>query len=180
MMSPVERMRARSNCVIWCCFLLLQSLSSVSQPVQNSSEFEKQYAERIKMEYIFNVYIPKNLEEVFSELNRLTDTEARQKLKLADENLIASKLHFSLGRWMQIHWGFDEGSRLSHHYRMKGITYTDDLIDLLIRAWHRHLRGVDIREDALIQNYIERRRRAFKLRTDTSEVLKIEEVKEPR
>lgn len=38
------------------------------------------------------------------------------------EDVIASKLHFSLGRWIELNWSLVEGSRLSHYYKLKGVT----------------------------------------------------------
>ncbi len=137
----------------------------------DSVEYLRNYAERIKLDRIDDVYIPKDTEDALNELFRLTDPEGRKKLVTAPEDTIASKLHFSLGRWIQINWGFDAGSRLSHFYKLKGVTETDDKIDLLIRAFHRKLRGAPIDEEKLIQTYIEKRRKEHENRVKKLKVL---------
>ncbi len=137
----------------------------------DSVEYLKNYAERIKLDRIDDVYIPSDTEDALNELFRLTDPEGRKKLLTAPEDTIASKLHFSLGRWIQINWGFDGGSRLSHYYKLKGVTETDDKIDLLIRAFHRKLRGKNIEEDKLILTYIDKRKKEHEARTKKLKVL---------
>ncbi len=137
----------------------------------DSVEYLKNYAERIKLDRIDDVYIPKDTEDALNELFRLTDPEGRKKLVTAPEDTIASKLHFSLGRWIQINWGFDGGSRLSHYYKLKGVTETDDKIDLLIRAFHRKLRGIPIEENELILAYIDKRKKEHEARLKNLKVL---------
>ena len=100
---------------------------------RNAEEFLEAYQKRIKLERINDVYIPADLKDAMEELDRLTDQRAAEKLKYAPEDTVASKLHFSLGRWMQLHWGLEEGSRLSHYLKIKGLSFPDDMMDLLIR-----------------------------------------------
>lgn len=62
------------------------------------------------------------------------------------EDVIASKLHFSLGRWIELNWSLVEGSRLSHYYKLKGVTYPDDMVDLLLRSFYRKINNQSIDE----------------------------------
>ncbi|MBK9272270.1 MAG: hypothetical protein IPM48_11815 [Saprospiraceae bacterium] len=131
----------------------------------DSVEFIKNYNERILLSRINDVYIPKDTDDAMAELLRLTDSEGRKKLITASEDTIASKLHFSLGRWISINWGFEEGSRLSHYYKLKGVTETDDKIDLLIRAFYRTVKSDPIMEDKLVNHYIAKRKKEHELRS---------------
>ncbi|MBK6698868.1 MAG: hypothetical protein IPG55_03005 [Saprospiraceae bacterium] len=137
--------------------LLFNSKNLWSQATDTALQ-RKIYNERIQKTRIADVYIPMNTNDAMNELLRLSDSVAREKIKTTKEDTIASKLHFSLGRWMQINWGFDEGSRLSHYYRTKGVTYTDDMIDLLIRSFYRTIVKQPIEEEKLIQKYIDLRK----------------------
>jgi hypothetical protein len=85
-------------------------------------------------------YIPKDLEDAFKELDELSPPKELTKIKLADEDLIAKKLHFGLGRWMAYNWNFDLGSRFSHYLTINmNLRYTDDMIDFMLRVYHRYL-----------------------------------------
>ncbi len=121
-------------------------------------EYLELYESRIQLERINDVYIPMDLQDAIRELDRLSDKKAIPKLINSSEDTVASKLHFSLGRWMNIHWGLEEGSRLSHHLKSRGMSYPDDMIDFLIRIWHRHLTKKSWEEEQLIQAYIAKRR----------------------
>lgn len=141
-----------------------------AQSVQER-EYKKNYESRIQLSRINDVYIPSNTDEAMKELVRLTEPEARAKLLTVPEDSIASKLHFSFGRWMLIHWGFDEGSRISHYYSLKGIRDTDDKLDLLIRCFYRHLENKPLREEELIKYYIGKEEAEAELRKKKAKVL---------
>ncbi len=71
---------------------------------QTEAEYEKQYQQRIKEEMINGVYIPRNFDEAFVELERLSPQEGINKFRSASEEVITSKLHFGLGRWILVNW----------------------------------------------------------------------------
>ena len=108
---------------------------------QTAEEFEANYAKRIKEEMLFGVYIPVDLDDAYSELNRLSNPEAIGGFKNAPEDEIRRKLHFGLGRWIMSNWGLEEGSRISHYLKLKGISIPDDMVRVIIVTWHRKLNG---------------------------------------
>ncbi len=139
---------------------------------EKEQEFKKNYEKRIQLARIDDVYIPVNTEDAMKELVRLTEEEARKKLLTVPEDTIASKLHFSLGRWIMIHWGLEEGSRLSHYYVQKGMGNKDDIVDLLLRSFYRHLKGVALEEDKLVAKYIVKQKTDLEERKKKSKVIK--------
>ncbi len=144
----------RNHLLIILFIVFASNLFSQNTP----EEFEKMYQERIHLERINDVYIPKNVEDAMLELDRLTDSNVAAGLIQISEDSLASKLHFSLGRWMQINWGLEEGSRLSFYLKSKGLSFPDDMEDLLIRCWYRHLSNKDLEQEKLIENYIAKRK----------------------
>lgn len=108
---------------------------------QTAEEYEANYTKRITQEVINGVYIPFDLEDAFTELNRLSEASGLAKFKNASEEVIRRRLHFGLGRWILVNWGFEDGSRLSHYLRDKGISYPDDMVRVTIVSWHRYLNG---------------------------------------
>ena len=112
---------------------------SMTSSAQTPEEFEANYNKRIKMEMINGVYIPADLEDAFSELNRLSDPNGLKEFKYSPEDSIRRKLHFGLGRWILINWGIEEGSRFSHHMKGRGVSLPDDIVEVTIITWHRKL-----------------------------------------
>lgn len=106
---------------------------------QTAEEYEANYAKRIKLEMINGVYIPIDLEDAFSELSRLSSTEGLATFKASPEDSIRRKLHFGLGRWILINWGLEDGSRISEYMKNQGIAIPDDMVEVIILTWHRHL-----------------------------------------
>ncbi len=103
------------------------------------NELDSTYQSNIKKSRLNGVYIPKDMDEAFAELDRLSPKESLDKIKRADEKLIAKKLHFGLGKWMAHNWNFDEGSRFSHYLKNLGLFKTDDMIDFMLISYHRYL-----------------------------------------
>lgn len=112
---------------------------------QTAAEYQANYAKRIKMESINGVYIPVDLEDAFSELSRLGEPSGIAMFKEAPEDSIRRNLHFGLGRWIMINWGLEEGSRISHYLKEHGVTFPDDMVEVIIVTWHRQLNNQPLR-----------------------------------
>lgn len=128
---------------IFPAFLHAQS-EPVEGPASTEAEFEQQYKERIAKEKLNGVYIPKNLDDALLQLDKLISAESQAKIKTIPEDSVCKVLHFRLGQWIILNWGFYGGSRLSHYLRSAGITYPDDMADFIILAYHRKLNGKTI------------------------------------
>lgn len=77
------------------------------------------YNENIKKSRLYNVYIPRDIDDALIKLIELTNEDARLPLLKIDEHTMAKKLYFGLGRWMEYNWNFEEGSRFSHYLRTR-------------------------------------------------------------
>jgi hypothetical protein len=126
------------------CACLVSATAQLEKPVETESEYEKNYAWRIRQERLDGVYIPRDLVNSFEELNRLVDADSKQKFKDAPEEVAVHRLYFSLGRWIIQKWGFYEGSRLSHHLRNYGIYHPEDMAQVVIVSYHRYLHRIPI------------------------------------
>ena len=112
---------------------------------QTPAEYEANYNARIKLEMINGVYIPFDLQDAFAELSRLSAPEGLTDFKSAPEDSIRRKLHFGLGRWIMINWGLEEGSRISDYMKKHGVALPDDMVEVIIITWHRHLNGLPLK-----------------------------------
>jgi len=152
--------------------ILLFLLSPVFILAQNAdAEFEKEYQKRIKKSRIGDTYIPKDYDDAFIELKRLSPPQQLKKFKSQPEAEVAKKLHFGLGKWMMVNWSFYEGSRYSHILKEKGISYPDDMAQITIRLFHRHLNNSPLNEEMLLKEYIDRRTKEHEEQLKQQEVI---------
>ncbi len=111
------------------------------------SETEK-YAWRLRQEVLYGTYIPKDVNEVILELNKKIDAPSKAKFGAVTEDEAATRLFFSLGRWMTHNWSLYEGSRLSKYLQDMGIHHPDNMVRFLITIYHRSLtkKPLDVKE----------------------------------
>ncbi len=141
---------------------------------QTEAEYIAEYNKRITMEMINGVYIPADLDDAFSELNRLSDPKGIAEFKNTPEDSIRRKLHFGLGKWMLVNWGMEDGSRISHYLKQKGITLPDDMVEYLIIMWHRNLNGKPLRSEEEIARIQKRMAEDQKKRDEDKKVISVE------
>ena len=122
-------------------------------------EYEKQYEINITKEYLNDVYIPKDFEEAFAELKRLANQEAITKFKNAEEEVIRHRLHFGVGRWISVKWNFEAGSRFSHMMKEMGVTFPDDMTEMTLVSFHRHLNGSLLKLEDQSESFFEKRKK---------------------
>ena len=157
--------------ILFCCTTLNGTLWSQNGPANNQAEYEKLYQERITKDCLYGVYIPKNLDDVMLELDKMINLESQSKIKGIPTDSVCTFLHKRLGQWMITNWGFYEGSRLSHYLRSAGITYPDDMADFLLLAYHKHLNGQPIPIKDLSVAFREKRRKEREEELKNGEVI---------
>lgn len=115
--------------------------------------YEETYKRNIKKSRINGVYIPKDLNEAFLELDALSPEGAKVKFTNAPEEVIATKLHFGLGRWISVFWNFEEGSRYVEYLRDLGLTDPDHMIQFTIVSYHRYKNNRALKVDEQVAHY---------------------------
>jgi len=140
-------------------------------PPQTKEALEKAYQKRITQEYINKVYIPKDLTDAFIQLNKLIDEPSRLKFKEVPEDEAARKLHFSLGRWIAVNWGFYEGSRFSKFIQDLGIDDPDDMARFVMISFHRNLNRKPLDVKGQVAFYEEKQQKEKEERLKKGEVI---------
>jgi hypothetical protein len=98
------------------------------QLVQRRQERER----RMTLEVIDGIYIPKNLAECFSELDKLVPEVSRNEMRaLSDRNAMIA-YHLGLGMWMRNNWGLHGGSRLYKYFYDKGLRDPEDMSSVVL------------------------------------------------
>jgi len=155
------------------CFLIGTSL--VAQ--DSVQEAESQYEQNILKRYINDFYIPKDMEDCFEELKRLSSPGSIQKFKNGEEQLVAQKLHFGLGKWISVNWNFYEGSRFSHYLKSMGVSHPDDMVQFTIVSFHRHINGKPLQLEQRAETYYKIRKEAHLAKLNSGKTIETKKRK---
>jgi hypothetical protein len=98
------------------------------------------------------VYIPKDLDECFAQLEKLLSKKTIAKMKSGPEGDMAL-YHHGLGMWMRNKWGLWKGSRLKKWFNDKGIRHPDDMSGIILDSFWRHLNKKRIKLEEQIAHY---------------------------
>ena len=133
--------------------LTMSGIALFAQPPSSEAEYEKTYKRRIKKDVLYGVYIPADLGEAFSQLNKLIDANSKKKFKSVGEEQASRKLHFSFGRWINHNWGFYGGSRFSHYLKSLKLYDPDNMSKFVIITYHRYLNGKPLEVKKLLETF---------------------------
>lgn len=138
---------------------LLAQFDAGPRTVLTKAEIDKQYQENIKKARIDGVYIPIDEEDAINEIKALSPEAGLESYRtIPDEYEAAKKIHFGLGRWINVNWSFTSGSRMSHYLKEKGIVHPDDMVTYLLVVLHRTLNGEPEIYDDVIEKLAKERK----------------------
>ena len=75
---------------------------------------------------------------------------------------------------MIVNWGLEDGSRISHYLKQKGITLPDDMADFMILMWHRNLNAQPLKMEEEIAAIQKRMAEDQKKRDENKKVISVE------
>lgn len=108
---------------------------------------------RFVTDTIQGVYIPKDLQDCFRQLDSMWADSIKMKVKAWSEDKFSIKTHFTTGWWMRNNWQLWGGSRLSKYFNELGIYHPDDMSGIILRSYHRYLNGKEIKLEEQIKYY---------------------------
>ena len=130
-------MTKRIILIITCLLVLVALVFIPSNDVRKDRIRVKIYPTKDKTSPT-GVYIPKDLEECFRELETMLPPSLIMRIKLGPEgNMI--KYHHGLGMWIRNYWGLWQGSRLATYFNDLGIFHPDDMSGIILDSFWRHL-----------------------------------------
>ena len=100
------------------------------------------------------IYIPKNLDECFVQLEKFLKPEEIKKIKDGTEEDMVL-YHFTLGMWMRNNWGLWGDSHLAKWFNTQGITHPDDMSGIIMTSFYRYLNNKPINLKEQIRHYQE-------------------------
>ncbi len=147
-------------------FIFLSYISYAQIPERHLKDtFEiGSYETRIKKTFINGQYIPKDLQDALLELDKRMEDDARASFKQFSEEEAASKAYFSMGRWMMIKWGMEDGSRLTNYFKQNQIGFLEDMVRILMITYHRKVNQKPLDTETLFEYYRAKRLEEYKLK----------------
>jgi len=125
----------------WIALMNKSKKEAKREKQQEIIEEREAYKNRIVADSINGLYIPKNLEECFLELDKLLkpkDIEAIKNLKDRNETIL---YHHGFGTWLRNNWGLWGGSRLQQYLIAKGLSHPDNMSATILEFYYDWLNG---------------------------------------
>lgn len=136
---------------------LLQGEINEKNILNKYIEYQKKSEEKDKIKFVTdsidNIYIPKNLEDSFTQINLFWSDSTKTKAKNLTEDKFSSNVHFGFGMWIRNNWKLWGGSRLSKYFNDLGIRHPDDMSGIILTSYHRYLNNKEIRLEEQIKHY---------------------------
>jgi len=98
------------------------------------------------------IYIPKDLDDCFAELDRMLPPEFIEQFKAGGEGA-AGEQHFGLGLWMRNNWRLWGASRLKTYLTGEGLFHPDDMSGVILTSYQRYLNQQPIELEMQIKKY---------------------------
>jgi len=120
-------------------------------------KIEKKWLLQSKVRYttdtIKGVYIPKDLEDCFKQIDSFLNDSTKKKIKAMAEKEFSSSVHMGFGLGIRNDWQLWSGSRLSKYFNNIGIQHPDDMSGIIFNSYHRYLTNKDIELDKQVAFY---------------------------
>lgn len=117
------------------------------------NKWAKEDSVRFTTDSLRGVYIPKDLEDCFKQIDTFWSDSTKMKVKQWTEDEFSGRAHMGFGMWMRNNWQLWGGSRLSKYFNEKGIYHPDDMSGIILDSYHRHLTGKQINLQQQIDYY---------------------------
>ncbi|GAB5400643.1 MAG: hypothetical protein Aureis2KO_22280 [Aureisphaera sp.] len=120
---------------------------------------ERKWKEEDKVRFVTDslrgYYIPKNLQDAISVLDRMySDSLKLEITKLTEKDYVYGNYRFGMGLFMRNNWQLWGGSRLSHFFRENKIGHPESMSVVILESFYRYLKGEDMRFQEQISDYV--------------------------
>lgn len=116
------------------------------ETIKEKERRKDEYKKRLTLEKIDNIYIPKNLYESLTELDRILNFENKKQLKESKDSWQFNSHMGGLGMWIRNNWGINGGSRLSKYFHNREVGTkrgfgNDEISGIIIEQYILWLKG---------------------------------------
>ena len=126
------------------CLLLSTTINAqrMGKSVNNSTNPKAiEEAKEFQQDTINGVYIPKNLEDCFIQLDQLLSDEDKQTIKQLRNRKETIQYHHNLGMALRNNWGLWSGSRLQKYMLDKKVKHPDNMSGIILEFYYDWLNG---------------------------------------
>jgi hypothetical protein len=102
---------------------------------------QRAFQARMTLDTIEGVYIPKNLEDCFIQLDKILKTVDKEDIKKLESRSNMISYHMGLGLWMRNNWGLWGGSRLLKYFKERGVSHPDSMSSIILYNYYDWLKG---------------------------------------
>lgn len=99
-------------------------------------------------------YIPVDIEDCFTELNKMLPGELIDKMSEGTESEMIN-YHHGLGTWIRNNWGLWSDSKLSQYFNSLEIFHPDDMSSIILNSYWKRLNGKPLEIDEQVKYYKE-------------------------
>ncbi len=92
------------------------------------------------------------LAHYFEVINKVVSPSQKSSITSISESNFATQAHFGLGLWFRNHVIYLNSSEIHNQFLSYGISNLDDISEILLILYHRHLSGKSIALNDLIQS----------------------------
>jgi len=97
------------------------------------------------------IQIPTTLQEALQELESQLEDEEKEKIRNLGEDEFVTLSHMFMGQKLRNLWLYPKDSPLREFFKAEGLSHEDDMSDIILRSFYRHLRGEDIRYEEQLE-----------------------------
>lgn len=115
-------------------------VAAKERELERQKEYEA-YLLRLTADSINGVYIPRDIEDCFLQLDTLLSPRDLQTIRNYESCDKMNNLHFSLGMWIRNNWGLWIGSRLQQYCLKRGLNHPDDMSGKILDLYWDYLHG---------------------------------------
>ncbi len=106
-------------------------------------------------------YIPKDLEDCFSQLDKKLTAKDRQIIASTSEEGLW-EYHFGFGTGLRNEWGLWAHSRLAQYFEALGVDHPEEMSSIIIKSYWRRLNHQDLKLEEQLAEYRAKREKAKK------------------
>lgn len=115
------------------------------ETIKDEERKKEEFKKRLTLEKIDDFYIPKDLYECMTELDRILNYESKKQLKEAKDIWQFNGHMGGLGMWIRNNWGLNGGSRLQKYFKDRNIGKemfgNDEISGVIIEQYIKWLKG---------------------------------------
>jgi len=139
--SKIEKTTISITVVLFASIVFILNVGCSS--FRNSISKDKEYMSRIQSDTINGVYIPKDLEDCFLQLDKLLSEDDKDFIKNLENRNETIILHHGLGMALRNNWGLWGGSRLQTYLKNKKLKHPDNMSAIILEFYYDWLNNVD-------------------------------------